>query len=280
MNANDLTFGVEFETTIPRDAIPAIGSYRQGASVPWLPAGWKAKSDCSIVAGRGRIGCEFVSPVLRGPEGLRQVIEVVRALEAHGARVNRSTGFHVHVGWPGDAKALDRLVQLVANFEKAIFATTGTKSRERGRWCGGLQRYGCGELARQYSSSIRYHVLNLTNLSMGRFQTVEFRAFSGTLNERKVASYIRLCLGLVERALKAKRRTNFTAKQPVASSPIKRKGDGATELCRLFYQLGWIKGRTQYTYGDVSCDGAPSIKESKDELMRLARKYDSESEAA
>jgi len=273
MDANDFTFGVEVETTIPRGLMP-VGSYCRGRQARGLPDGWQAKSDSSIHAERGRTGCEFASPILRGSNGLKQVIEAVCKLNEMGATVNASTGVHVHVGWSGDSKALDRLVTLVANFECGIYAATGTKNRERGHWCQGLQRHGSAANARRNSESLRYHILNLTNLSTGRRPTVEFRAFSGSLNAIKIVSYIRLCLALVDRALKVSRRTNFTAKKPVTSSPIHRNGEGQTELTRLFYQLGWIRGRINYTYGWIDCDGAATLKQTKRELMSLARKYD------
>jgi hypothetical protein len=62
MDANDLTFGVEIETTIPAGAC-YVGGYHNGVQVPWLPEGWKAEHDGSIRASRGRVACEFVSPV-------------------------------------------------------------------------------------------------------------------------------------------------------------------------------------------------------------------------
>ena len=48
MNANEISFGIEFETTLPnRDDTP-IGPYHCGYQVPWLPTGWKAEKDSSI----------------------------------------------------------------------------------------------------------------------------------------------------------------------------------------------------------------------------------------
>lgn len=271
MDVNQMTFGIEIETTIPYGAVQ-IGSYQSGLPVANLPQGWVAKYDGSIHASRGRQGCEFVSPVLRGADGLRQIIEVCRTLNSMGAKVNRSTGLHVHVGFDRtDADALKRLVTLTANFEKAIYASTGTKNRERGGYSAPISPIGSADQAINLD---RYRVLNVTNLRHGGKPTVEFRAFAGTLNAEKIIGYVRLCLGLVERAVKAARKTNWTAKAPVASSPIHRKGEGATQLTRLFYQLGWTKGRTQITYGDVTGEGLPAMAASKKALMKLARKYD------
>jgi hypothetical protein len=278
MNANELTFGVEIETHVAIGTV-AVGSYHQGAAVPGLPVGWIAKGDSSIRARGMREGCEFVSPVLKGADGVRNLLAGIRGINALGARVNRSCGLHVHVGFDrGNQEALARLVTLVANFETAIFASTGTKRRERGAYCRGVRQHGSPENAQRHAGGMRYHVLNLTNLTTGRRPTVEFRAFAGTTSARKILGYVRLCLGLVERALAAKRATDFIPKRPVESSPITRGGLGETELNRLMYQLGWTKGRAKQTYGAVGLDvaGAADIQASKRELFRLARKYDRE----
>ena len=149
MNANEMTFGIEIETTAPDSAVQndglRIGPYRRGIQVPYLPAGWKAEADGSIDNSNGGHKCEIVSPVLRGAEGLAQVAEVVRTLEAKGHRVNKTTGVHVHIGWDRNwpSEALARLVTIVAYVEKGLYAITGTKNRERGRYCGGVRKYGC-----------------------------------------------------------------------------------------------------------------------------------------
>src|SRR5205807_2551141 len=207
-------------------------------------------------------------------------------LNRAGAKVNRSTGFHVHVGFDGrDAGALHRLVNLVANFEKALYAATGTHSRERGHYCRGIQRdrhfetaFRATRAARPRLCSDRYHVLNLTNL-LGRGKpTVEFRVFAGTTNALKAIGYVRLCLGIVEKALSLKRLPRWVAKTPVETSPVHRSGEGQTALTRLFYGLGWTKGREDHTFGDVRADELPGVEAVKKELMRLARKYDGNDE--
>jgi hypothetical protein len=117
-------------------------------------------------------------------------------------------------------------------------------------------------------------VLNLSNLNRPNKRTVEFRAFAGSLSAMKVVGYIRLCLGLVERATEAKRKTDWAAKPVKETSPIHRNGEGQTALTRLFYQLGWTKGRTDRVYGMLDAPNAPTLKEIKREFIRLARKYD------
>ncbi|MCE9533966.1 MAG: amidoligase family protein [Planctomycetes bacterium] len=267
-----LTFGVEIEATIPRGLL-RIGGHGQGIEIPTLP-GWKADRDPSIrVSVRGHEACEFVSPVLKGADGLRRLLADVTLIRAMGAKVNGSCGLHIHVGFDkNNAEAVAKLATLVANFEKAIYASTGTKARERGRWCGGLNRYGNAGTALQASQRNRYHVANFGT----RLPTVEFRPFASTLNGVKIAGYVRLCLAIVERALTAKRVTNWTAKTPVETSPIHRSGEGETALTRLFYQIGWTKGRQKHTHGGLLGTGIPSIQRTKKELVRLARKYDAQ----
>lgn len=271
MNASEITFGIEIETTIPAGLI-VVGPHGVGSDVPQLP-GWKADSDPSIRAGRGRVACEFVSPVYRGAEGLRKLIADIATIKAMGARVNGSCGLHVHVGFDrSNREATERLTALVANFEQAIYASTGTKNRERGRWCAGFRRYGSTGQAIRCASQSRYHVCNLIS---GK-PTVEFRAFSGSLNEQKIVGYIRMCVGLVERALTTKRATNFTPPPVAPTSPIHRSGEGQTALTRLFYQLGWTKGRQSHVHGHLAADDLPTIKRTKQTLMDLARKYDAQ----
>ena len=284
MNAAQLTFGIEFETTMPANY--PVGSYSRPIQAQGLPQGWKCKTDASIRSGaRGRKGVEFVSPVLQGADGIRQVVAACKALNEMGAKVNASCGCHVHVGgffrqFQGAEldKQLKKLVTLVSNFETAIYASTGTKQRERGTWCKGVKRHGNADNALTgYTGATadRYHVLNLTNVRRADKQTAEFRAFAATTNAVKAVGYIRMCLGLVERALTAKRTTNWDAKTPTASSPIARDGEGETALVRLFYQLGWTQGRTKKVYGDITHESAPTNKEIKKEFIRLTRKYDS-----
>jgi hypothetical protein len=279
-DVNDLTFGCEFETTIPVGTI-IVGGYHNGRTIAGLPEGWKAEHDCSIRATAGFTACEVVSPILKGADGLKQVKQICDYLNSIGAKVNSSTGFHVHIGWIGDADALKRLTSYVSNYEQALFASTGTRTRETGQFCQPIRtanaytgRFRDGQTERLPSN--RYHVLNVTNLQPGRHGTVEFRVFAGTTNVTKAIGYIRLCLGLVEKAIIASRVPKWVGKTPVATSPLHRKGgEGQTELVRLMYALGWTKGDTSHVFGDVQAEGLPTHEDAKKELMRLAAKYDS-----
>ena len=283
MNANEIAFGIEFETTLPANDTTPIGAYHHGVQVPWLPEGWKAERDSSIqTLAPGRKGCEFVSPKLRGYEGLQQVEVAIDAINARGGRVNFSTGLHITLTWNGDAAALARLISLVGNHERAIYASTGTRRREQNRYSKKIKNYGNHDAAKQRCEADRYHLLNLTHLARGR-NRIEFRAFAGTLNKTKVAGYLMMCLGLVELALNTTRCADWDyAKREGTKSCWDRPGagEGETELNRLFYRLGWTKGwykgaLRDKAFGRLAGEtAAPDMKAIKTKLLELARKYD------
>lgn len=282
MHADQMTFGIELETVAPDSAVQhgglRIGAYHQGIQVPYLPTGWKAERDGSIDPGRGGHSCEIVSPILRGPEGLAQVAEVVGTLEAKGHRVNGSCGVHVHVGWPRDlpAEALARLVTIVAYLEKGLYAITGSKRRERGRYCGGVRKYGNDKDAKPALDHNRYHALSLTGLARGTRATVEFRVFSGSLNITKILGWIQVCLGLVERAQNGKRSPKW------APAPLqggwKKAGEGRSEAERLLGYLAWGAGYARIHHGRQYGWISDRIAQDqvKAEFRRLATRYDAQ----
>lgn len=288
MDANEISFGIEFETTLPASDNTPIGAYHHGVQVPWLPLGWKAESDSSIAAAHGRKGCEFVSPKLRGPEGLEQIEEAIEAIHSRGAKVNPSCGLHVTIEWRGDAAALARLISLVGNHERAIFASTGTRRREQTIYTKKIKSYGNAEDAKRRCEADRYHLLNLTHLARGHHR-IEFRAFAGSLNKTKVAGYLLMCLGLVELALTSRRKSDWTYEKAEGTrSCWDRPGaaQGETELNRLFYRLGWTKGwykgaLRDKRYGELAgYTTRPNWKAIKTKLLEMARKYDQPTTAA
>jgi hypothetical protein len=282
MNANELTFGIEIETTLANTTIRRenmrVGGYHSGVQVPYLPQGWTAERDSSLRTPAGHTACEIVSPVLKGEDGIRQVIEVVRILNEKGHNVNHSCGVHVHVFFDPNwsATRLASLINVVAYLEKGIYATTGTKRRERGTYCGGVRKHENAAKAKTRMDGDRYHLLNITNLANRRRPTVEFRAFSGSLNVTKIVGWIQICLGIVERAINTKRLPVWEPKK--ATGGWAKKGEGQSEVERLFGYLAWgegyarLKGGKQYGW----VTSAIPQDEIKKELRRLAKKYDSE----
>ncbi|WP_146602564.1 amidoligase family protein [Novipirellula aureliae] len=89
------------------------------------------------------------SPVLRGYEGLQNVERAVDAIKARGAGVNEGCGLHITITWNGDAAALARLISLIGNHERAIYASTGTKRRERNTWAKQIKSFGNKDAAKR-----------------------------------------------------------------------------------------------------------------------------------
>lgn len=293
MNVNEMTFGIEIECFVPVSVIEAhriqIGGYHSGVQMPGFAAGWKASRDGSLVTNDYRFtAVEIVSPVLKGEDGLRQVLQAFDTLRAWGAKVNATCGFHVHVGWPTEANLmkLGDLVFLTANLEGAFYAATGTRTRQNGTYCRPIKSKSPSRVAAAKSwqemngaanDYVRYHGLNLTNITSSRAghggkPTVEFRYFAGTTNVVKAVSYIRMALATVEKALDMKRRTTWATFGLNGSRP--EPMTGCEEMQRFYFQVGWTKGRTAKAYGNLTCQGAPSIEKCKVELKRLSEKYD------
>lgn len=237
MNANDLTFGIEIETIVncnnARNNGLNIGGYHNGTQVSYLPEGWTAARDGSLSGTANETGCEIVSPILRGKEGLRQIHNVLAILKEKGHRVNKTCGVHIHIGYGAQPEVqIRRLIAVVSYLETAIYATTGTKNRERGTYCKGIRRHENVQKAVENMNYDRYHLLNITNLRRGRIPTVEFRAFSGSLNPVKILGWVQACLGAVERGLTTKRLPVWKSKTAVGG--WRKNGVGQTDVERFY----------------------------------------------
>lgn len=291
MNVQTLTFGIEVETGMPSGTI-SPGAYHRGSLVPNFPERgvwegastktWTAQSDASINVS-GRQGVEFVSPPLQGLDGLENLSMAVARIKAMGAKVNATCGVHVHVGFPSnDLAALRRLVHLVAHWEKAMFVTTGTKSREQNHYCQSIKtpstrnaNYRNSRAVRESFGLDRYRTLNLCNLLSNRIPTVEFRLFSGSTNPDKIVAWTMLCLSLVESALTGKRAKNFDMPE---TSTARETGEGEGEklvkamLNDLWVWNGKSKTACQFTHPKYT------HKWARKQLLKMARTYDALSE--
>jgi len=275
--ANTNTFGVELETVIPVNALNVagwqVGAYHVGAEIP-NSDGWKAMRDGSIQAADwNSTGVEVVSPVLSGAAGIASVDAMVAKLHTMGAKVNASCGLHVHVGFNGSAQQLARLIALVSHHQKALYASTGTASRESNHYCASI-KLAYKPLEKMTAMTTmnrirgdRYRALNLQNLIDGRRPTVEFRVFAGTLNATKIKAYIQICLGLVERAMNME----------VTKSSWDRKGAcrfGSTAMSSMLGALGWVKNGSNaksMVFGLVTPDELTSMRSM---MTKMAAKYD------
>lgn len=161
---------------------------------------WRITHDGSVNAE----GNELVSPILRlGKTHLREMRKVTKILRDAGGQVDRSCGLHVHHN--AERLELDDVVQAVGTWAlfQPIIHTILPKSRlgavyarplyDAMHWMDWVRRQGSMDLLRRAGGGDavgRYHAFNLHALS--RHNTIEFRQHSGTLNAKKIDSWIRL----------------------------------------------------------------------------------------
>jgi hypothetical protein len=291
IDANELTFGVECETAAPtiltRD--PAgrleIGPHHAGIQIPYLPSGWKAEDDGSIsTSGYSvpMVKCEITSPVLHGAPGIKNVIDAMIKITQKGHAVNKSCGVHIHIGWkeewPNSGDEIKRLIGITAYCERGLYAITGTKKREQGSFCHSIRAYGNPDSATRHSGDDRYHILNLTNVTRrnARQRTVEFRCFSGSTSPVKIAGWIQVCLGIVQRAVNCKRVPVWNPKPPTGG--WMKDGPGESECERLIGYLAWgevyARINNGIQYGWIADPNDLSQEKVKEEFRRLAKQYD------
>ena len=217
---NRMSFGVEIECISPIDP-EEMGMEREGESVVFLPShrgkDWIVKRDGSLP---WESGCEFISPVLYGVEGLKNVIDVMEILKRKGFRVKSNIcGLHIHVGLKGIVgnnnvdevcSFLSRLSLSMFNYQFPLFGSCGMR-RERNRHVLVLERgenlisnmmnIGSkekgskdeGDFRRCHLSSDKFRPLNLSKLREGvngSSSTIEFRYPVGSLASVKFLMYI------------------------------------------------------------------------------------------
>lgn len=176
--------------------------------------------------------CELVSPRL-DYEDIPTLQNVVRELRRAGAGTNSSTGIHVHVGAERfTPQSLRVLCNIVYAKQHLMYKAVQCHSSRQNRFCQPLSDGFIRQLNKKKPTTFdgfgnvwyasvnsespidhRYHdsrycLLNLHNLLSGRFKTVEFRLFNGSLHAGEVKSYVQFSLLIVAQALNQHRATN------------------------------------------------------------------------
>lgn len=150
-------------------------------------------------------GCEVVSPILHGQEGVEELKSVVTALDDAGGSVSRVCGLHVHLdGRNFEVRHLQSIVQRYARFEDEIDAFMPPSRRgNQNRYCRTMRELAANENFLQASTvrhlvaaqGGRYFKVNLQPLlSQG---SIEFRQHSGTLNSAKIHNWLGFIDGFV-----------------------------------------------------------------------------------
>ena len=263
-------FGVELECYLPeggtmRAAAQAV-SQRIGEPVSVedynhsLRPSWKVVTDGSL-SDYSR-GCEFVSPKLNGEAGIAQLEAVCEALVDYGCTVSRRCGMHVHVDAGGQGLGFfKKLVRLYQVYEPVIDQLMPPSRRASANgFCRSITAVPAANIDSAASvqdltmvihratgaGEPRYHKVNLAAYS--RHSTVEFRQHSGTLDARKAANWVKICLRLVATAKRddlalatparaqINRARRGTKAHRIGEMLLRQEGASGPEICR---EMGW-----------------------------------------
>lgn len=203
------TFGVEIECHNARPE--TIGNIATRHGLDFRHEGYnhtdhrshyKLVSDSSI---HGNDPIECVSPILNNSgQGFDSLKACCETLNEAGAKVNKSTGLHIHVG--GQISERQYCNTFVNYFYlETIIDTFMSPSRRQGNcYCKAMlgnineARLNAADTAGQIESVFhndRYYKINAT--AWGRHHTIEFRQHQGSTNYDKIAAWARFCIKLV-----------------------------------------------------------------------------------
>jgi len=238
---SQMSFGVELESYDSNNKLDGIGRYH-GRNIDdqefpsFLPSfkrkgisnKWKVEEDGSL----GENGCEFVSPVLYGSEGINNVCQVMDILKRKGFSVDRSCGIHIHVGLKGivgnnkvddQVSFLSRLVKSMFNYQGSFFGSCGKVRRDKNRYSRPLKvgenllslvndvslkskgSKSIDDFSRVVSSSEKYRCLNISKLRNSHSggspsSSIEFRYPEGSLNKESFLLHLVQIMWLVRQS--------------------------------------------------------------------------------
>lgn len=220
------TFGIELEVIKPtvgplagHGNVEIAGAFRRQTNFRVLSTGythsdsettWKIATDSSI----GAHGAEFVSPILKGRQGLADVVKACEFLTRNNFTVSTACGCHVHVGYKGLANSEIKAVyarygkfehELEWMFAKSRRAITGrTPFNER------IDRYADRPELQDESDLDdvdffdRRQVLSLATHVNGH-ETIEFRQHQGTTDAEKATNFVAFAVAFTEASVARKR---------------------------------------------------------------------------
>jgi hypothetical protein len=218
------TVGIEFECIMPGDVgRPGLTEAltARGTNTRWVNSyadhdthpHWTVAGDLSLPRFQG---AEVKSPILRGQDGMEQVMRVARALKELGCKVTRRCGLHVHVGienenadffrnllrvYYNNSRLIDRLVPASRRGNYHRFARQASITQLRDDMTKEQILRGWGNQ--------KFVKVNLSNYATRG--TVEFRQGGPTVEADKAAYWVKLMLRLCA-AARAGRGT-----QPIAT---------------------------------------------------------------
>jgi len=288
--------GCEFEMTIPlvgpengtgRDVQTTLANILSANSIPAASRGYTAKAvpegiDIAVeydgsIRGESRyhgikwFPLEVKTRILNGIDEWEQIVpKTIEVCSYMGARLNASTGFHIHMEM---MEALERptvirsLFNLFHRFEPVIYGLVAP-SRSNNHYARAMPPekakflHACRStdtLCRQIPQLHCKNGLNLSHICSGRHLSsnprVEFRYHHGTLSPIKARHWTRFCLAMVEHAV---------TRNCQSSSQVENSRRG---LERLLVSCGF-KVNNQI-YGKVS----PELRETGKWLIQRWRHF-------
>jgi superfamily II DNA or RNA helicase len=163
---------------------------------------WNAEPDCSC-------GLEVTSRILRGEDGMREVVDACKVVAAGHAETgltadSRKVGTHVHLGAKLAIAQLKNLVIIVAHFEPALMSLVAP-SRAETRFVRTTRRLlhallrckRASDLAQLLRRNWKCSGLNPEHLAAGGYGTVEIRYHSGTIDAAKILQWVSLWMRIL-----------------------------------------------------------------------------------
>lgn len=256
----DQTFGVEIEylsADVNREVIAqAIRDLGIAAEVQGynhrVQNCWKLITDASC-------GYEIVSPILRGADGFEQIRKVCSVLQRFNAKVNKSTGLHVHIGYENATlKSFKNLLKTFAKYEEALDVIMPVSRRaNNNRFCQSLCNRAAYDTDADTAAKVNAYFARvdacqslddirrltadrfkkLNTQSFWRYGTIEVRHHSGTTDADKIINWVRLSGAMVAQS----KATRSVGKRTV-------KGYDARFYLRRFFNA-MIQGEVRRFYG-------------------------------
>lgn len=239
---NFRTFGIELEcfhptqdaatsTTKIVNAIRALGYRAKASNYTGRDYDhWQVKPDGSV-SPYGK-SLELVAPTLPGTEeSFEQVRKVVAYLSSNGYDVNKSCGYHVHIGCadltPAEQAAVAYRYHLHRNDINAILPP----SRHNGAYCSALDTQAVEKVKQAlngrtaaWTHGERRVAVNLEHATADtNKRRIEFRQHSGTLNIGKILGWYGLLCDFIAETVRLYRSTGAQAPATAAfAAPVRR----------------------------------------------------------
>jgi len=208
---------------------------------------WKLGNDSSVSI-PDLHDVELTSPKLSGYTGFEEIAKVLtlwnetlpfrNGREGRIPGVNRTCGTHVHVdahGWT--VTDFLRLAKVWAKMEVPVIWHLVSPSRRGGRYCRAIDVPYLESLENGYLPGERYYSLNLE--AFRRQESIEYRIHNGTLEGRKIISWIIFLLMLTDAVKKGLSHNDFEPSFDGVMDAVGMSGSNTTPLIKEARRYLW-----------------------------------------